>query len=52
MMAKYADYRETMEKQIPAGRFARPEEIGGLVGYLLSPLAGYLTGATLTWMVD
>lgn len=48
MMAKYADYRETMEKQIPAGRFARPEEIGGLVAYLLSPLAGYMTGATIT----
>lgn len=48
MMAKYADYRETMEKQIPAGRFARPEEIGGLIAYLLSPLAGYMTGATLT----
>jgi 3-oxoacyl-[acyl-carrier protein] reductase len=48
MMAKYADYREKMENQIPAGRFARPEEIGGLVAYLMSPLAGYMTGATLT----
>ncbi|KAF0136807.1 MAG: short-chain dehydrogenase/reductase SDR [Xanthobacteraceae bacterium] len=48
MMAKYADYREKMESQIPAGRFARPEEIGGLVAYLMSPLAGYLTGATIT----
>lgn len=48
MMAKYADYRDKMESQIPAGRFARPEEIGGLVAYLMSPLAGYLTGATLT----
>lgn len=48
MMAKYADYRETMEKQIPAGRFAKPEEIGGLIAYLMSPLAGYMTGATLT----
>jgi NAD(P)-dependent dehydrogenase (short-subunit alcohol dehydrogenase family) len=47
MMAKYADYREKMESQIPAGRFARPEEIGALVAYLMSPLAGYLTGATI-----
>jgi 3-oxoacyl-[acyl-carrier protein] reductase len=36
-----------MESQIPAGRFARPEEIGALVAYLMSPLAGYLTGATI-----
>lgn len=48
MMGPYASYREKMESQIPAGRFARPEEIGGLVAYLLSPLAGYMTGATLT----
>lgn len=48
MMAKYADYREKMESQIPAGRFARPEEIGGLVAYLMSPLASYLTGATIS----
>lgn len=48
MMAKYADYREKMESQIPAGRFARPEEIAALVTFLMSPLAGYLTGATLT----
>ncbi|MBL8571934.1 MAG: SDR family oxidoreductase [Phreatobacter sp.] len=47
MMAKYADYRDKMESQIPAGRFARPEEIGALVAYLMSPLAGYLTGATI-----
>jgi 3-oxoacyl-[acyl-carrier protein] reductase len=48
MMAKYADYREKMESQIPAGRFARHDEIGALVAYLLSPAAGYMTGATIT----
>lgn len=48
MMAKYADYREKMESQIPAGRFARPEEIAALVTFLMSPPAGYITGATLT----
>lgn len=48
MMAKYADYREKMESQIPAGRFARPEEIAAVVAFLMSPPAGYITGATLT----
>lgn len=47
MMAPYAAYRETMEKQIPAGRFARPEEVAGLATFLMSPPAGYITGAVL-----
>lgn len=47
MMAPYAAYRETMEKQIPAGRFAYPEEIAGLAAFLMSKPAAYLTGAVL-----
>ncbi len=47
MMGKYAAYREGMEKQIPAGRFARPEEIGALAAFLMSPSAAYITGATI-----
>ena len=47
MMAPYAAYRETMEKQIPAGRFARPEEIAGLATFLMSTPAAYVTGAVL-----
>lgn len=47
MMAPYAAYRATMEKQIPAGRFAYPEEIAGLVAFLMSKPAAYLTGAVL-----
>ena len=47
MMAPYAAYRDSMEKQIPAGRFARPEEIAGLAAFLLSEPAAYITGAVL-----
>ncbi len=47
MMQPYAAYRDKMEAQIPAGRFAEPEDIAGLISFLLSPRAGYITGAVL-----
>jgi len=47
MMAPYAAYRENMEKQIPAGRFAKPEEIAGLAAFLMSDPAAYITGTVL-----
>ena len=47
MMAPYASHRAGMEKQIPAGRFAKSEEVAGLVAFLMSPPAAYITGAVL-----
>jgi NAD(P)-dependent dehydrogenase (short-subunit alcohol dehydrogenase family) len=47
MMAPYAAYRDKMEGQIPAGRFAKPEEVAGLAAFLMSPPAAYITGTVL-----
>ncbi|MGP9818379.1 SDR family NAD(P)-dependent oxidoreductase [Salinarimonas sp. NSM] len=47
MLAPYAPYRESMEKQIPAGRFCKPEEVAGLAAFLMTPPAAYVTGATI-----
>jgi 3-oxoacyl-[acyl-carrier protein] reductase len=33
---------------VPLGRMGEPEEIAGLVGYLVSAKAGFITGASLT----
>lgn len=34
--------------QIPAGRFGKPEEVAGLVSFLLDPEAAYMTGSLAT----
>lgn len=44
MMAAYPEQRAAAEAQIPLKRFARPAEIAGLVSFLLSNDAGYITG--------
>ena len=47
VMAIREDVRETIRKSLPMQRFGRPEEIGGLVSYLASDLAGFVTGAVI-----
>ena len=39
---------EMDHKQHPAGRVGRPEDIASLAAYLISPEAGFLTGANFT----
>lgn len=39
--------RDILQSQIALGRLGRPEEISAVVGFLASPAASYVTGATL-----
>ena len=45
VMAVPEEVRAKIIAQIPVGRLGKPEEIAGLVNFLASDLAGYITGA-------
>ncbi len=48
VMAIRAEVRDQIVATIPMGRLAQPDEIAGLVGYLASDEAGYITGANIS----
>jgi len=41
------DIKESYRKQIPLGRFGKPEEVAGAVLFLCSDLASYVTGSVI-----
>jgi 3-oxoacyl-[acyl-carrier protein] reductase len=47
VLAMPAPVREAAVARIPIGRFAEPEELAGVVSFLLSPAAAYMNGAVL-----
>jgi acetoacetyl-CoA reductase len=48
VMAIRAEVRDQIVATIPMGRLAQPDEIAGLVSYLASEDAGYITGANIS----
>ncbi|AIY43133.1 Oxidoreductase [Collimonas arenae] len=42
------DFAESLKAIMPLGRYGKDEEIAGFVAYLVSPEAGYITGASLS----
>jgi 3-oxoacyl-[acyl-carrier protein] reductase len=43
-----ADHVEMVKRLLPLGRMGKPEEIAGLVAYLATASAGFITGSSLT----
>ena len=47
MLEPYAKFRDKMEEQIPARRFATADDVANVVAFLASPQAAYVTGAVV-----
>ncbi|MEU7891148.1 SDR family oxidoreductase [Microbispora bryophytorum] len=48
--ADAVDHFIRVERRLPTGRIGTPEEVAGVIAYLLSPLAAQVTGAE--WAID
>jgi len=47
VMAIPEEVRNKIIATVPVGRLGRPEEIGAVVAFLASDMAGYITGANI-----
>jgi 3-oxoacyl-[acyl-carrier protein] reductase len=47
MLDPYRDRMAALLERIPVGRLGRPEEVAGVVGWLASERAGYITGQVI-----
>lgn len=48
MNPRESTYHDTLLRMLPVGRMGHPEEVAGMVSYLASPEAAFVTGASLT----
>ncbi|MEU6084436.1 SDR family oxidoreductase [Streptomyces sp. NPDC047108] len=39
--------RQSWDRSVPLGRFGRPEDVSGVIAFLASPAASYITGTTV-----